>query len=77
MRATKAAHKKKAMELINKLPDDKLASVVDYLEYLASKTGDYDIEDVTEAVKEGLVDIAKGRTRPARKLIHELQGRNH
>jgi hypothetical protein len=77
MRTIKATHKKRAIELINNLPDDKLASVVDYLEYLASKTESYDMKDVTEAVKEGLVDIAKGRKRPARKLIHELQNRNH
>jgi hypothetical protein len=77
MKTAKAIHKKRAIQIINHLPDDKLASVVDYLEYLASKAETYDVRDVTEAVKEGLVDVAHGRTRSARKLIHELQGRNH
>ncbi|MDI6793195.1 MAG: hypothetical protein QME81_10070 [bacterium] len=68
-----------AMQLIRTLPPHKLASALDYLEYLKSyEEDDYDLEDVNEAIKQGLKevrDIEDGKIKPkdARELLNELQ----
>lgn len=68
-----------AMQLIRTLPPHKLALAIDYLEYLKSyEEDDYDLEDVNEAIKQGLKevrDIEDGKIKPkdARELLYELQ----
>ncbi|GBE37247.1 hypothetical protein BMS3Bbin07_01407 [bacterium BMS3Bbin07] len=49
-----ATLKKKAIEMIEGLPDQKLPSAVEYLEYLK---GNYDSFDLNETVKEALYDL--------------------
>ncbi len=49
-----ATLKKKAIEMIEGLPDRKLPSAVEYLEYLK---GNYDTFDLNETIKEALHDL--------------------
>jgi len=49
-----ATLKKKAIEIIEGLPDQKLPSAVEYLEYLK---GNYDSFELNETVKEALYDL--------------------
>lgn len=67
--------KKKAIEMIEALPDQKLPSAVEYLEYLK---GDYDSFDVIENIKEALYDLklhkeGKLKLRTIDDLIDELR----
>ncbi len=67
--------KKKAIEMIEGLPDQKLSSAVEYLEYLK---GNYDSFDLNETVKEALYDLklhkeGKLKLKTIDNLIDELK----
>lgn len=66
------------IDLYRKLPKDKKQQAKRYLKKLVTEAeeaqkDEYDLKDLTEAVKEALIDIKEGRTQPAEKVLSELR----
>lgn len=75
--------RKRAVEAVKGLPENRLRSALDYLEYLQTRKdiadAEYDIEDLTASIKRGLEELAmhkagKLNIKSGREFLSELRG---
>jgi len=70
------AVREKAIEYINEIPEDRLASALDYLRFLCEPKNPLEVsslEELYNRIDEGLEDIQRGRVQPFNEAIQEIR----
>lgn len=70
------AMRESAMRQLERLPEDKLQGVIDYMRLICEPSPPYDVatkEEFYTKIEEGLEDLQQGRARPFRDVMKEIK----
>jgi len=71
------AIRESAMRQLERLPEDKLQGVIDYMRFMCEPSPPYDVateEEFHTRIEEGLEDMRQGKVRPFRDVMKEIKG---